>query len=219
MKRNGFTLLELLIALMIFSLLSGAAYRLFVSVSQTQQTTVSHLKYLDQWQRFRLLLENDLLQVTLRPVRDESGLLQPALVGNSDTPYQVQFTRSGWRNPLGVRRSTLQRVAYGVNDGELVRYYWTTLDRATANASDEPQVHMQPLLQHVTDVQWQFLDHQQQWHHQWPPSGWVDHQQTNHYQTLLAAAIKLQLQHQQLGNVSIVIPTPAGQVSTSGAAG
>ena len=207
MKGNGFTLLELLIALMIFSLISGAAYRMFVVVSDNHQVTGETLKHLDRWQRFRVLLEKDLSQISLRPVRDEEGMLEPALVSRPDNRDKIKFTRDGWNNPLGQARSTLQRITYQLEDDQLIRYFWSSLDRPPVMPGVDHKPYRQPVLGQVKGALWRFMDHHGLWHTQWPP----DDMDSNS-QAYLASAIELQIQHEHYGSLSIIVPTPTGSV-------
>jgi len=61
-----------------------------------------------------LRLRNDFQQLRIRPVRDGYGAEQPALLVRPDDA--VNFTRGGWRNPLSQPRSSLERVAYLLDD-------------------------------------------------------------------------------------------------------
>ena len=53
--------------------------------------------------------------------------------------YLVEFTRAGWPNPAGKKRSTLQRVAYSFDydDRTITRHFWEVLDRAEESAPVE----------------------------------------------------------------------------------
>jgi general secretion pathway protein J len=76
------------------------------------------------------VLERDLSQAVPRGIRDEFGDHQPAFLVASG-PFALEFTHTGWNNPIALPRSNLQRVAYAMNeDKELVRSFWTVLDRA-----------------------------------------------------------------------------------------
>ena len=113
---QGFTLLELLVAISIFGLLSVIAYSGLNSVLNTRQVLDEHMERLAEIQRTNLFLTADLRQIVKRDIRDEYGDLQKPLISNelnSDiTSRLIELTRSGYPNPLGVTRSNLQRVAY-----------------------------------------------------------------------------------------------------------
>ena len=124
----GFTLLELLIAIAIFALLALATYRMFDSVMQTDQAT----RVQEQRALVRAMgaLERDLTQAVERPVRDELGDNRGAFLSEGENDQIVEFTRGGWRNPLGQARSRLQRVRWSLSGETLERRYWLVLDRA-----------------------------------------------------------------------------------------
>ena len=103
---KGFTLLELMIAIAIFGVISTAAYKLFATVTQAQEVTQSVLDILDKQQRAEVIVENDLLQVAPRPIRDEQGVQQPALIAPGKQSL-IEFTRSGWGQPFATHPQQL----------------------------------------------------------------------------------------------------------------
>jgi general secretion pathway protein J len=129
-RQSGFTLLELLVAMAIFALMAAMAYGGLNNILNEDKATNEHASRLAALQKTFLWLGRDIVQAVNRPIRDEFGDTQLALLGVEIGQYQLQLTRAGWRNPAGRARSNLQRVAYGVHDGKLIRYYWNVLDRA-----------------------------------------------------------------------------------------
>jgi general secretion pathway protein J len=123
---RGFTLLELLIALAIFGLLSVMSYSGLRSVLDQHAHTEAVADRLAELQKLYLVMQRDVEQIVPRPIRGEYGDESPALAGDE----ALQFTRGGWSNPLGRPRSSLQRVGYAFEDDALVRYSWQVLDRA-----------------------------------------------------------------------------------------
>jgi general secretion pathway protein J len=131
-KARGFTLLELLVAVAILALVAVGSYRLLFDTIATRDQGIAHEKGLRDLQRAGMILQRDLLQAAMRPIRDEFGDVQPALVLAGEKG--LEFTRRGWRNPLQQSRSELVRVRYRVVNGQLVREHWTVLDRARTSA-------------------------------------------------------------------------------------
>ncbi len=123
---DGFTLLELLVALAIFGLLAMMSYGGLHSVLEQRAMTELEADRLGRLQKIYLIMQRDIEQVVPRSVRDEYGAELPPVAGAEI----LQLTRGGWRNPLGHARSTLQRVSYAYEDDQLVRYTWSVLDRA-----------------------------------------------------------------------------------------
>ncbi|WP_448216651.1 type II secretion system minor pseudopilin GspJ [Endozoicomonas sp. 2B-B] len=203
---KGFTLLELMIAIMLFAMISTAAYKLFDSVSRAQQVTDGILDSLDEIQRAKLILEKDLFQLAARPVRDEFGEILPAVKSPSLDGFVLEFTRAGWRNPLMELRSNLQRVAYNLEDDELVRYYWLMLDRAP-----DPVLIRQVILDNVQALKVRFMDEKKRWKNSWPPEKKSRRPKpaTGAKKTedpVMPHAIELTMQHGNFGKLVTILP-------------
>ncbi|WP_455199542.1 type II secretion system minor pseudopilin GspJ [Kaarinaea lacus] len=166
-RQAGFTLLELIVTLAIFGLLSVLAYGSLNTVLKGKQVTEEHATRLAQLQRTFLWLERDIEQTVNRSIRDEYGDSQMAITGVEVGRYQLELTRAGWRNPAGRARSNLQRVAYSIRDEKLVRSYWNVLDRAQDSQPLETE-----LLDGVTRMELRFLsiqsNNEQEWADSWP---------------------------------------------------
>ena len=91
-------------------------------------------------------------QVVDRPIRDEFGGWESALEGGPLARQNLALTRAGWHNTVEIPRSTLQRVAYYLEDEQLVRANWAVLDRV---GSSEPNEVV--LLRNVESFDVQFL--------------------------------------------------------------
>ena len=104
---QGFTLLELLISLVIFSLIAAMAYGALNNILIARSQTEAKVQKLYQLQMALTLMERDVEQAVDRPARDGYGDEKPALVGNEYGDYLLEFTRTGWLNPLNSPRSHL----------------------------------------------------------------------------------------------------------------
>jgi general secretion pathway protein J len=167
MGRNGFTLLELLVALTIFAFLGITAYSGLDTVLNVRTRLADQAEALAAVQRAFDTLQRDLDQALPRPVRDGFGDTQPALSGGVEATGELRFTRGGWPNPADLRRSQVVRIAYGVNaDGEWLRNVWRRPDRA----SNEPDLARR-LLAEVDSVDFQFYTDAGRWQEDWPPIG------------------------------------------------
>ncbi|RMF99253.1 MAG: type II secretion system protein GspJ [Gammaproteobacteria bacterium] len=162
---RGFTLLELLVAMAIFAIISVLALGGLNAVATQQSLTRSNLDDLARLQRAFDSLERDLGQLYPRPVRDELGQdREAALLADGRDDYLLRLTRGGWRNPAQLPRGSLQRVQYRLAERQLIREYWPVLDHPLGM---EPI--SQVLLDGVDAVQVEFLDADGQWREQWPP--------------------------------------------------
>ncbi|HHB92523.1 MAG TPA: type II secretion system protein GspJ [Thioploca sp.] len=157
---TGFTLLELLVALAVFAVIAVMAYNGLNTVLNAHFQIKQQAIQLADLQRMFSRLNHDIEQHIQRPIRNQYGDVEPSING---TIEQLEFTRSGWRNPAQQNRSFLQRVAYHLQDNKLVRSYWFVLDRA----QDSKPILMN-LADNINDIQWHYLDDKLTWHKKWP---------------------------------------------------
>ncbi len=161
MKSRGFTLLEILVAIVIFSIMAVFAYSTLQQVLSTNQHLQKQADELAQLQfLFGRFLE-DVAQLTQRSIRDEFGATEPALIGSSQL---LKLTRSGWENPLESKRSNLQRVEWILEGKTLYRQYWTVLDRTRFN-----QPIKTALLKDIEMLEFRYLDSNNVWRKEFPP--------------------------------------------------
>lgn len=163
-KQQGFTLLELLIASIIFAIMAVMAYGGLDNVIKNSESSQQALDRLKQVQQSVMVLNRDLSQIIPRPIRDEYGNPQPYIIADNTLDRLIEFTRGGRVNPAGLLRSTLQRVAYRFDEDKLVRLQWPHLDR-----SQELEPTETILIDNVENVVIRFLDENAEWQEQWPP--------------------------------------------------
>ncbi|WP_269142315.1 type II secretion system minor pseudopilin GspJ [Sphingomonas sp. IC-11] len=123
----GFTLVEVMVALMIFGLIASAGVALLAFSIRAQAATTARLDDVGALARQSSLLAADLAQAMNRPARDERGTRFPAFVGDATS---VTFVRAGWSNIDAEPRSTLQKVSYRLVDGVFQRIAWPMVDGA-----------------------------------------------------------------------------------------
>jgi len=162
--QKGFTLLELLIASIIFAIMAIMAYGGLANVMDNSKSSERALKRLQQIQQSISVINRDFSQLVPRAIRDEYGNIQPAFIAGSNIDNLVEFTRGGRVNPANLLRSTLLRVAYRFDDEQLVRLQWPQLDRAPGIEAKKTT-----LLDNVEEVTLRFLDQESRWQEQWPP--------------------------------------------------
>lgn len=131
-RQRGFTLIELLVASAIFVVISAISYSGWYEIQQLKIGTEQRSQRLDELQRAWYWIAEDFEQTINRPVRDRLGTIHPAIQADQTNVSLIEFTRAGWVNPAaGIvpNRSTLQRVAYALEEQKLYRYHWYHLDR------------------------------------------------------------------------------------------
>lgn len=167
-RAGGFTLLEVLIAVAIFVIVGALAMGGYNELVKQSDIVEASNKRSRQVQSAIQRLVQDFATLEPRPVREPLGeSFRPALRADARSEELAELTHSGWSNPGGMPRSTLQRVIYRVEDKKLVREYWYVLDRTM---SGEPASAV--VLNNVERASFRFLDNNRRWHEQWPPIGY-----------------------------------------------
>ena len=163
-QTRGFTLLEVLVAFLIFGIIGVIASQLMSQTVRANESLSLRGERLGAVHRAMQIIQRDVMQMANRPVRDEyGGVLEPLMIGADGA---IEFSRVGWRNPLQLPRSQVQRVAYLVQDEKLLRGYWPVLDRA-----QDTEPAYQTLLEDVEQVEFYALDAGGNEHTFWPTAG------------------------------------------------
>lgn len=158
----GFTLLELLVSLAVFAILSALAYGGLLSVTKNYEITRDYWQQLGQWQRGFFLIERDMLQIVPRLSRNSFGSVEAPLLRKIGDNQLMSFSRAGLSNPAEIARGEVVRVAYLLEDQKLLRQVWYYPDRVYA----EPQ-SQQVLFDQVEAVNIRFLDQDDDWQDTW----------------------------------------------------
>jgi general secretion pathway protein J len=162
--QQGFTLLELLIASIIFAIMALMAYGGLDNVISNSQSSKQALMRLQQIQHTVSVLNRDLTQIIKRDIRDEYGNRLAYLSTADNIDNLVEFTRGGRVNPANLLRSSLLRIAYRFEEEKLIRLQWPQVDRAPG-----AEARQSVLLDEVEEVSIRFLDQNAEWQDQWPP--------------------------------------------------
>jgi general secretion pathway protein J len=135
-EMKGFTLIEVLIAMSITALVAMLSFSSLSAVLDSAEMLRDRGQRVSEINRAFTLVSRDLNNFVARPVRDELGQLESAMMGEVVITGGISFTRGGWHNPNQQLRSSLQRVRYALEDDVLWRESYTVLDRT---AESEPQ--------------------------------------------------------------------------------
>ncbi|PKR39862.1 type II secretion system protein GspJ [Serratia ureilytica] len=174
MKRalqRGFTLVEMLLAIALFAMLSLTALTVFRGVLKNDEITQRKSTQLTQLQRALAIVERDLTQAQARaptgdkrwPAAPEFAVLQTA--GEEGGDFQLLLIRNGWPNPQArLPRATQERVAYRYRQGRLERLSYPNLSSPQAAARSVL------LLSEVTRFQLRFY-RQGEWLTAWRAGG------------------------------------------------
>jgi len=175
-KLQGFTLLELLIAIAVFAIMSVMTYSGLRILLDAKAQTANRSAQLEALQMTLYLLNEDLAQIAPRSIRDNYGIVESAFRSNSKDGEVLTLTRSVPQWSAYPTGSQLQRISYRLEKGSLYRQVWTALDR-----TQQSQYQRRKLLD-TSNVQLRFFDGQ------WQPYWLAD---TNSLQTPKALEISL----------------------------
>ena len=158
---SGFSLIELLVAVTVFSIMAALAYGGLNSIARTRGELARQEDAFRDLMRAVTTLDRDLRQAVARPVTGSVGQTLQAFTG---TTVGLEFTRLGFANPQAEARPNLERVLYELDAGALKRGNYPVLDRAPNTA---PQITA--LRAGVSDFRLRYLDSSNRWFDVWPP--------------------------------------------------
>ncbi len=188
-------MIELLVALFITAIILAMGYG---SVNQAANGRIAIEKQsarVIQVQRAMRTLEQDIVLLQPRPVRDPLGGADlgalvargsgqstlgssaSAIASNASAATTVSslalqstaliaLTRGGWANPVGIPRPEEQRVSYQLENNKLVRYHQPVLD-----AMGETTLVRREILDDVESVKFRYMDASHIWQDNWQING------------------------------------------------
>jgi general secretion pathway protein J len=160
MRANGFTLVELLVALLIFGMLSAAGVALLSFSVRAQEAADTRLGQLGDLRRASALFAADVAQAAPRLHRDGAGASRPAFIGGETA---LSLVRRGWENVGEERRSSLQKVEYRLAGGRLERIAYPLVDGSAPLAAAAA-------LDGVRQFRLRFRDRRGEWRTRWDPA-------------------------------------------------
>lgn len=164
-SQRGFTLIEVLVALAIFGVLSVLSYASLAQTLASADMLTERMDRLQAVQRAMRYLSNDLNMAAPRPVRDELGTTyEPAVSVSGANDYALAVTHGGWTNPAGLPRSTQQRTVYLLDDGKLFRVYYAVLDATYSNDAISTEI-----LDGVESIEFRLMQDNGEMTSEWPP--------------------------------------------------
>ncbi len=198
-------MLEVMIAVGITALIGIGVWQMINGVIRARDRVDDVADDFETLQRAMLVIERDITQVVNRPVRDIYGDARYAMTSREEG-VAVALTRQGWRNPIGSRRSDLQRVNYEFTGDELHRRYWGMLDVA-----QDAEGRDQLLVSDVVDFQVRFMDENGNWEEDWPPAD-AAQEASGSPASLTAIAfprgIEITLDHERFGEITRLFALP-----------
>lgn len=193
-EENGFTLVEILIALFIFSIISLLLMSGLHTVITAQSVTENKAERLRELQMAMLVISRDIEQAVNRPIINAQGQEEAAFTGDNES---FHLTHTGFANlPGKALHPSLQRTAYLFDENYLVRINFDALDQ-----TPESKSHKRKLLAQVSGLHFQYLDQQGRFADKWPMDSGGNQ--------VLPRAVKIELSLARFGKISQLYLIPA----------
>ncbi|MEZ8101304.1 type II secretion system minor pseudopilin GspJ [Vibrio bivalvicida] len=197
-RSQGFTLIEVLVAIAIFASLSVGAYQVLNQVQRSNEVSMERSERLKALQRALVFMDNDFRQMALRQSRTNGEEPSAMLLQWKDYLLDsdakgVMFVRSGWHNPQQqFPRGEVSKVGYRIKDKQLQRVWWRYIDTP---AGQEGIV--MPLLDGVDSFEMRFFDGKK-WQKNWETK------------LALPQAVALNLELEDYGKIERIYLTSGG---------
>ena len=137
-RERGFTLLELIISMSIFSLISMMSYGGLKTVLDGREISEKVIDRLAEVEMAMTILKRDVMHMVVKPT------------AGSD---QLEFIRAGRTNPLKQKRSSLQRIRYQISGTSIIR------DSEEASSLESfPELQTTEVLQRVKNLTFQIIN-------------------------------------------------------------
>lgn len=186
-KIIGFTLIEVLVSIAIFSIIGIGCYNILYGMINARSSINEKTQKLKEISRAIHTINNDFTQLSSRKIIDENDEILPPLLFN-ESEKMLEFSKYGSKNPKMEKRSEVSRVVYqlvrrdDINDIDkekypeddnnitdddsyyLVRKTWPVLDRV----SDTDDLPTKVIFYDVTDFQIDFYNEKSKWIDKWP---------------------------------------------------
>ena len=163
LRRQGFTLIEILIALLILSTLALMSYRGLGAVLDAREYVSAQTRKWQELDAFFSRFGQDLKLAAARPAR-RGGDLAPAWRGGAPGTAGPRLEFSRFASAEGVDRP--RRIAYHHNEqGEIELWLWVGLDLPSGA---EPQRHA--VLTGVESFELRYMNEALVWAPAWPTS-------------------------------------------------
>jgi len=164
-SNSGFTLLEILVALSVFAILTVMAFEGLNGTVRTRETLEQET---DRWKELLFFfnrVESDLKNIATRPIVGELGGILPPLLGASEymdeRAINLSLTRFGSALESG-KLAVMKRVGYRLREGQMELLIWPVLDQPTRS---DPETYT--LLTGVAGLSLRYLDEALEWRMDW----------------------------------------------------
>lgn len=209
MRKNfGFTLIEILIALFIFSLIMGMIMHFLQVTQQQRRQTQRYEQEILSTEMTFTFLQNDLLQIINFPLQNIQGKSLTIFLGKKTCMWFTRYRKvtslisslTTDRNKKNILPIDLERVAYCLKNKNLYRKVFFSREE-NPYISDKNLGDL--LLTNVKNLSLRYLDATHIFHAQWP---------ITHNSQTLPLAVQIQGVNKDLGKIHQLFVIPAGRI-------
>jgi len=162
-SNRGFTLLELMMAITIFSTLSILSFAGLNQIQKAQIATEKVMKSLADIQKALRRFELDLTHTVHRNIFNESKTTVLSFIASTEPFPTLELTRAGVDPLINRVPSSLMRIGYQYENETLYRLAWPVVDRSNASVPSR-----YPILKNISDLKMVYYDAKKGKHKQWP---------------------------------------------------
>lgn len=183
MNNRGFTLLEILIALTVFAILSVITATAMHQAFNTRERLNKQADQLNKLQIAVTQIQRDTQQIIKRPILGTEMHTFAPFIGQ---PTYIEFTKDGIANPLATaQQSALQRIAFLCDANQLIRRKWHSIDTPKRN-----QYQDKTLLTSLSACSFSYIAHNQQTFTEWQAYALQQNQSDETFPMLIQLNIK-----------------------------
>jgi general secretion pathway protein J len=166
-KHSGFTLIELMVAIMIFAIITVISYRTLSALIATKdgvETAQAKWGGISKTMNQMSVYCNRIIPLT---VLDVDGSMMPAVLGKSkltgNFDSQLEMTTSGFIGDLAYGSTPPKRIGFRYANGKLFLVIWPVLNRAP---NTKPDLIL--LSNQIASFKIKYLYQDRQWYDTWP---------------------------------------------------
>lgn len=169
-RNKGFTLIELMVAVMIFAIISIISYKTLSSLITTKEVVTATQNKWGNLAKTISQLSTSVNRAIPLVIRDENGIIQPAILGKAklSTKYdaQLEFTLSGFIGDQEYGSVPPKRVGFRFVRDTLYLVSWPVLNRAP-----HTQPELRIILNNIQKFTISYLYPDKSWQDSWPAPG------------------------------------------------
>lgn len=166
-QQKGFTLIELMVAIMIFAIISIISYRAISSLVTTKRVVTDAQEKWGGIARAVNKISGAWDRAIPLAARDENGVLIPAMMGKNklsgNFDSQIELTVSGYIGDPIYGAMPPKRIGFRFVNGKLYMVTWPFMNRVPGN---QPQINL--LLENVDTFSAGYYYPDKQWRDTWP---------------------------------------------------